>query len=92
MLSGGAAILVASSNFLARKGLPRDSGVVVIGGGEASGPLYPPKNIEDITEDMFSCEEAAGVAYDEAQVGPQDIDFFGLYDCFPIWYDLKPER
>ncbi|KAI8916564.1 hypothetical protein PhCBS80983_g05021 [Powellomyces hirtus] len=81
---GGAAILLASSNFIEQKGLARDKGVVVIGGGEASGPLFPPKNISDMSEEMFSCEEAAGVAYDEAQVGPRDIDFFGLYDCFPI--------
>ncbi|ORY46837.1 hypothetical protein BCR33DRAFT_783301 [Rhizoclosmatium globosum] len=33
---------------------------------------------------MFSCEEAAEQAYNEAQVGVKDIDFFGLYDCFPI--------
>ncbi|KAI8815696.1 thiolase-like protein [Fimicolochytrium jonesii] len=81
---GGAALLLASSNFLERKGIARDTGVVVIGGGEASGPLFPPKSIDDMNEDMFSCEEAAGVAYEEAQLGPRDIDFFGLYDCFPI--------
>ncbi|KAI9014891.1 thiolase-like protein [Gaertneriomyces semiglobifer] len=80
----GSAILVASAQFLERKGLQRDTGVVVVGGGEASGPLFPPKRIEDINEMMFSCEEAAGVAYEEAQVGVRDIDFFGLYDCFPI--------
>lgn len=28
-------------------------GLVVLGGGEASGPLYPP---EEIDESMFSCE------------------------------------
>ncbi|KND01547.1 uncharacterized protein SPPG_03348 [Spizellomyces punctatus DAOM BR117] len=81
---GGAAIILASSSFLERKGLSRNTGVVVVGGGEASGPLFPPKRIEDMSEQMFSCEEAAGVAYDEAQVGVRDIDFFGLYDCFPI--------
>ncbi|KAJ3014208.1 hypothetical protein HKX48_005298 [Thoreauomyces humboldtii] len=75
---GGAAILLASSSFLERKGLARDTGVVVSGGGEAAGPLFPPKDIAHISEDMFSCEEAAGVAYEEAQVGPNDIDFFGL--------------
>ena len=70
---------------------------VVLGGGEASGPLFPPSVID---EDMFSCEEAARNAYEQAQLGPGDIgaalcipwplirvrgaDFFGLYDCFPI--------
>ncbi|KAI8921509.1 thiolase-like protein [Entophlyctis helioformis] len=81
---GGAAILVASSAFLERRGLPRDMGAVIIGGGEASGPLYPAKHPSLITEDAFSCEEAASLAFEEAQVGVKDIDFFGLYDCFPI--------
>ena len=81
---GGAALLVASSSFLERKGLSRETGVVIISGGEASGPLYPPKNIDEMSEDMFSCEEAAAIAFEEAQVSVRDIDFFGLYDCFPI--------
>jgi acetyl-CoA acetyltransferase len=81
---GGAALLVASSKFLEKKGLSRDTGCVIVGGGEASGPLFPPKNVDDITETMFSCEEAAAIAYEEAQMSVRDIDFFGLYDCFPI--------
>lgn len=87
---GGAAILVASSSFLERKGFPRESGVVIIGGGEASGPLFPPR-IEDISEDMFSCEEAAGVAYEEAQVGVRDVDFFGLW-VKRFWRWKKPSQ
>ncbi len=51
--------------------------------GEASGPLYPPKVID---EEMFSCEEAVRAAYEMAQLGVSDIDFFGLYDCFPICF------
>lgn len=35
---------------------------------------------------MFSCEEAVRIAYDSAQLGVKDIDFFGLYDCFPICF------
>ncbi|KAH6576237.1 hypothetical protein BASA60_004605 [Batrachochytrium salamandrivorans] len=81
---GGAAVLVASSKFLERKGLSRNMGAVIIGGGEASGPLYPASDPMLITEEAFSCEEAASIAYEEAQVGVRDIDFFGLYDCFPI--------
>ena len=49
--------------------------------GEASGPLYPPKVIDDT---MFSCEHAVHTAYDAAQLSTSDIQFFGLYDCFPI--------
>jgi hypothetical protein len=52
---GGAAILVASSRFISRMGFDSRPAPVIVGGGEASGPLYPP---DDITEDMFSCEEA----------------------------------
>ena len=36
-------------------------GIVILGGGEASGPLYPPETID---ESMFSCEvrmESRGV-------------------------------
>lgn len=97
---GGAAILVASSRFITRMGFDDRPAPIIVGGGEASGPLYPP---DVITEDMFSCEEATQSAYDElsiylyiliflilyysytrAQLGVHDIDFFGLYDCFPI--------
>jgi acetyl-CoA acetyltransferase len=81
---GGAALLVASSQFLEKKSIPKDTGCVIVGGGEASGPLFPPRNVDDITEAMFSCEEAAAIAYEEAQMSVRDIDFFGLYDCFPI--------
>lgn len=78
---GGACVLVASSSFMSRRSIAFDDSVVVIGGGEASGPLYPPTKI---TEDMFSCEEASLIAYEESHVSVKDIDFFGLYDCFPI--------
>ncbi len=77
---GGAAIVVASDRFLSQIGHTRPS-VIVVGGGEASGPLYPPPVID---EDMFSCEEACATAYAEARLNVGDIDFFGLYDCFPI--------
>ncbi len=54
---GGAAVLVASTRFVEEKmGLDGRLFPVIVGGGEASGPLYPPENI---TEDMFSCEEAS---------------------------------
>jgi len=77
---GAAAIIVASSRFLNRS-MRYNEGIVVLGGGEASGPLYPPPVID---ETMFSCEEATAFAYEEAQLGVKDINFFGLYDCFPI--------
>ncbi|KAF0686711.1 Aste57867_21553 [Aphanomyces stellatus] len=80
---GGAALLVASARFMERKGIPDGTGAVIIGGGEASGPLYPPA-LEEINEDMFSCEQATAQAYEEANISVRDIDFFGLYDCYPV--------
>ena len=98
---GGAAIIVASSDFMdARLGhdcvssssgvaatalgpFAASGGVVVLGGGEASGPLYPPPVID---EAMFSCEQATRAAFSEAQLRPSDVDWFGLYDCFPICF------
>ncbi|KAL1522495.1 hypothetical protein AB1Y20_017483 [Prymnesium parvum] len=98
---GGACVIVADSEFVDRRlghdarssrdGIAspslgpaaRGGGVVLLGGGEASGPLYPPPVID---EAMFSCEQAAASAFSEAQLLPQDIDLFGLYDCFPICF------
>jgi acetyl-CoA acetyltransferase len=57
----------------------------VLGVGEASGPLYPPLNMDDITPETFSCHRAMRLAYEAAGgLTAADIDFFGLYDCFPI--------
>ncbi len=85
---GGAAVIVASSRFLERRGIARQGNggsgdVVILGGGEASGPLYPPPVID---EEMFSCEQAVRNAFTACQLEPDDIDFFGLYDCFPICF------
>lgn len=84
---GAAVVIVSTEQFL------RDSGSrkshrecpIVVGCGEGSGPLYPP-SMENISEEMFSCELAAKSAYEEAQLGPSDIDFWGLYDCYPICF------
>lgn len=78
---GGAAVIVASKAFAAKHGL--QPGPLIVGGGEASGPLFPPRVID---EEMFSCEEAVQRAYLKAGCGVKDIDFFGLYDCFPICF------
>lgn len=88
---GGAAIIVASSRFIRDQTGSSSSyrlneyhnAPVIISGGEASGPLFPPDIID---EEMFSCEEAVKIAYDQAQLGAADIQFFGLYDCFPICF------
>ena len=33
---------------------------------------------------MFTCEEAVARAFAITQLRCTDIDWFGLYDCFPI--------
>ena len=85
---GGAAIIVASSAFLEKRRAkhserPPSCDVEVMGGGEASGPLPLSTTIDEC---MFSCEPAARLAYLEAGVLPSDIQWFGLYDCFPICF------
>ncbi|SPR00028.1 unnamed protein product (mitochondrion) [Plasmodiophora brassicae] len=80
---GAAALIVASSRFMEKGGFPVKRSVEVISGGEASGSLYPPP-IDEINENVFSCQQAARIAYAKAHLGVSDIDFFGLYDCFPI--------
>jgi len=87
-MDGAGSFIVASSRFLEKRGiLNKGNGghgdCVVLAGGEASGPLSPPTLID---ETMFSCEAAAQFAFTEAQVSPDEIDFFGLYDCFPICF------
>jgi acetyl-CoA acetyltransferase len=85
---GGAAIILASERHY-RRSFPAQAidrrRPVVISVGEASGPLYPPP-VEEISQGLFSCERAAKRAYGAAQLGPGDIGFFGLYDCFPICF------
>ena len=84
---GAAAVIIASPQYILdhRSVLPKSISrcPVVLGGGEASGPLYPPRVI---TEDMFSCEKAAMKAYKATGLTVSDIDYFGLYDCFPICF------
>ncbi|KAG5482806.1 hypothetical protein LSCM1_06836 [Leishmania martiniquensis] len=59
----------------------------VLGVGEGSGPLYPPATHEEVTLETFSCHRAMRLAYDAAGgLSASDIDFFGLYDCFPICF------
>lgn len=67
---GGAALVVASTRFMREHGLldhknksannnnsnNRVRAPVILGGGEASGPLYPPPIID---EEMFSCEQVS---------------------------------
>ena len=71
--------MLASDSYIAKHGISR--AVRVVSGAEGSGPIYPPAIID---ETMFSCEEAMARAYARAGLSTKDIDFFGLYDCFPV--------
>ena len=79
---GGAAILVASEEFVRDHKLAGKHPVIK-GGGETSGPLYPP---QQLVQGLFTCEEAVRQASEQANISLDAIDFYGLYDCFPIWY------
>ncbi|ESL08569.1 nonspecific lipid-transfer protein [Trypanosoma rangeli SC58] len=83
---GGVALILSSeahyARYFAQHKLDR-SKPVVVSVGEASGSLFPPA-IEDITPELFSCKRAVKLALSTAQLGLKDIEFFGLYDCFPI--------
>ena len=92
---GAAAVLVASDEFLRQHRdwfCPQgdhsmlDFAPVILGGGEASGTLYPPPNTALINENMFSCAKACAKAYMAAGLQASDMDYFGLYDCFPICF------
>ena len=97
---GGAAIIVASSNFMdARLGHDRMSSIdgtpsAALGPAAAGGGVVvlgggeasgPLYPPAVIDGTMFSCEAAAKAAFSEAQLLPADIDWFGLYDCCAQW-------
>lgn len=86
---GAATILVASQEFISKKlrSTPPQSVCMyprVAGGGETSGPLYPPVFAE-ITEDLFTCDDAMQQAMNEgASMLPTFIIQLQLYlhNCF----------
>ena len=80
---GAAAIIVASDRFIEEKGLECERAPAILGVGEASGPLHVPEKISEV---MFSCGTAARQAFDSSNLSAADIQFFGLYDCFPICF------
>ena len=84
---GAAAIIVASPKFI-EDNLASHNNIIwsspkILGGGEASGSLYPP---DIITEDMFSCQRATRKAFKASSLSLSDIEYFGIYDCFPICF------
>jgi len=77
---GAAAVLVCTESFAKRHGL--DYSVQVIGQGFRSDKQeYFEGNPLDIMFRALS-RDAASQAYEEAGVGPEDIDVIELHDCF----------
>jgi len=83
---GAACLILASNRFLKRRNLWETGIPAVIGGGQFSGPLYPPTMGAGITDHTYvSCQQAMNHAYASAgNLTASDIQYFGLYDCFPI--------
>eukprot|EP00775_Hariotina_reticulata_P012329 gene12329-12464_t len=83
LANGAAALLVmsASAEAAATSAGGSARAVAVLGGAEASGPIFPP---QQMSEECFSAGAAAAAAYTAAGLAPSDIDYWGLYDCFPI--------
>jgi acetyl-CoA acetyltransferase len=63
---------------------PTQAGVSVLGGGEAAGPPVPPPQIDDST--YASAAQAAAAAYSQSGLAAGDIDYFSIYDCFPVCF------
>lgn len=81
---GAAAILVASENYLKEMGYDYEFAPFISCGSEASGPIFPPDEIQDYTYN--SCIQSVERIYKMSGLTVDDIDYFGLYDCFPICF------
>ncbi len=78
---GAAAVLVTTADFAADRHLLSRS-VPVLGVGEASGALMPAAR--DIGVHLLPIHLACRRALTKANLSVREIDWFGLYDCFPV--------
>jgi acetyl-CoA acetyltransferase len=77
---GAAAVLVCSEEFAKTHGIRDD--VVLAGSGSGSDRAeYLRGNVLDIMFQALS-RDAARQAYDNAGIGPEDVDVIELHDCF----------
>lgn len=81
---GAACIIIASEEYLKEKGYDYEFAPYIVHGSEGSGPLYPPEEINENTYN--SCLLSIEKLYKETGLTVEDIDYFGLYDCFPICF------
>jgi len=85
-IDGAACVILASPKFLAehvKKHPDIPAPARILGYGEASSFLRPPEP-EAMKEEFLPLKAAATKAYKTAGKTVKDIDFFGLYDCFPV--------
>ncbi len=78
---GAACVLVAPSGGRFASGVPRGA-VTIRGGGEASGLMAPPAD----GAPSGAAAAAAREAYALTRLLPAEIDYFGIYDCFPACF------
>ncbi|WP_254537523.1 thiolase domain-containing protein [Halomarina litorea] len=77
---GAAAIVVVSEDFADREGI--DAGVAVTGSGQGGDNLA----LQDRKHLARSpaATKAAEMAYEDADIGPEDVDVAEVHDCFTI--------
>jgi enoyl-[acyl-carrier protein] reductase II len=78
----GAAVIIVCSAAFARERDMLHRSVPVLGIGEASGALMPPA--EYIGVHSLPIHLASRRALEKAGLSAKDMDWFGLYDCFPV--------
>jgi acetyl-CoA C-acetyltransferase/acetyl-CoA acyltransferase len=84
---GAAAIVLASEDYAAANGL--DETVTITGTGQGGDSLAL-QDRADVTETP-AARLAASEAYDDAGIGPDDVDFAEVHDCFTIAEVLASE-
>jgi acetyl-CoA C-acetyltransferase/acetyl-CoA acyltransferase len=84
---GAAAVVLASADYAADHGL--DDAVAITGSGQG-GDRLALQDREDITRTP-AADRAAEEAYADAGVGPADVDFAEVHDCFTIAEVLATE-
>lgn len=62
-----------------------DRAITILGGALQSKMYHVPTDIDQINENFFCIKSAFNMAMKEAELkSVNEIDFFGIYDCFPI--------
>ncbi len=84
---GAAAIILASEDYADEHGL--DDTVAITGTGQGGDSLAL-QDRADVTETP-AARLAADEAYDDAGIGPDDVDFAEVHDCFTIAEVLASE-